>query len=196
MEANYVRGIAVLQEVSALEIENSLSSMASFPTGRQESWRTRLFRWAMNLFPTYMGTGGRVTFISADWQEIHVRLSLNLFTYNYVGVVFGGSIYASVDPFYMLQLMHILGKDYIVWDKAAYVRFIRPIRRRVYARFLIDTELIDQIRQRVAREKEIELTLPVTYIDRQGIQYAHIDKVIYIAQKTYYKQKRSNIQTA
>ncbi len=105
--------------------------MPSFPTHRKESWKTRRFRWMMNCFPTYFGTGGRILFISSDWKEIHIRLSLNLFTYNYVGVVYGGSIYSAMDPFYMLQLIHILGKEYVVWDKAANIRFLRPIKKSV-----------------------------------------------------------------
>jgi len=34
---------------------------------------------------------------------------------NYVGTIFGGSMYAAVDPVYMLMLIMNLGKDYIVW---------------------------------------------------------------------------------
>jgi Rps23 Pro-64 3,4-dihydroxylase Tpa1-like proline 4-hydroxylase len=170
--------------------------MPVFLTNRKESWKTRRFRWMMNCFPTYFGTGGRILFISSDWREIHIRLSLNLFTYNYVGVVYGGSIYSAIDPFYMLQLIHILGKAYVVWDKAATIRFLRPIKKKVYARFLIDEVLIEKIKQQIAQTQEMEITLPVEWIDKEGNVYAHIDKVLYIASKEYYKQKRSRKQPA
>ena len=40
--------------------------------------------------------------------------------------MFGGSLYASVDPFYMIMLIRNLGSEYIVWDKAATIRFKKP----------------------------------------------------------------------
>jgi hypothetical protein len=57
-----------------------------------ESWTTRLTRWRLNWFPAYRGTGARLTYISADWSEVHIRLPLSWRTRNYVGTIFGGSM--------------------------------------------------------------------------------------------------------
>ncbi|HEY3270721.1 MAG TPA: DUF4442 domain-containing protein, partial [Geothrix sp.] len=75
----------------------------------RESLRTRLFRWAFNVWPCFRGTGARVAFIASDWSEVRIRLPLSWRTRNYVGTIFGGSLYAGVDPFYMLMLIHRLG---------------------------------------------------------------------------------------
>ena len=91
-----------------------------------ESFRSKTFRWGFNLFPAYRGTGGRVTYIADDWHEIRVKLPLNWRTRNYVGTIYGGSIYGAIDPIYMLMLIRIVGDGYIVWDKAANVRFRKP----------------------------------------------------------------------
>ena len=93
-----------------------------------ESWQTRFARWAFNWFPAYRGTGAPVTYIAADWREVRIRLPLNWRTRNYVGTIFGGSLYGAVDPIYMIMLIKALGPDYIVWDKAATIRFLRPGR--------------------------------------------------------------------
>ena len=93
-----------------------------------ESWATRRARWAFNWFPAYRGTGARIEYIAADWLEVRVRLPLSWRTRNYVGSIFGGSLYGAVDPVYMLMLIHALGPEYIVWDKAAVIRFSRPGR--------------------------------------------------------------------
>jgi len=53
-------------------------------------------------------------------------MPLRFYNRNYVGTHFGGSLYSMVDPFYMLMLMNILGPGYIVWDKAASIRFKKP----------------------------------------------------------------------
>ena len=103
-----------------------------------ESFRTRAFRWAFNFWPCYRGTGARVTYIASDWREARIRLPLSLWTRNYVGTIFGGSLYASVDPFFMIMLINILGPDYVVWDKAASIRFKRPGRSTLVATFRLD----------------------------------------------------------
>ena len=52
-----------------------------------------------------------------------------------------------VDPFYMLLLMENLGRDYIVWDKAATIDFISPGKGPVFAEFSIDQALLDEVRR-------------------------------------------------
>ena len=42
------------------------------------------------------------------------------------GHAFAGSLFAMTDAFYMLMLMANLGRDYIVWDKAASIRDRKP----------------------------------------------------------------------
>ena len=71
-------------------------------------------RWGFNFFPAYRGTGARVTYISGDFREVRVELPLNWRTRNYVGTIFGGSVYGAVDPHYMIMLIKILGKGYVV----------------------------------------------------------------------------------
>jgi acyl-coenzyme A thioesterase PaaI-like protein len=100
-----------------------------------ENFKSRRFRWFWNFFPAYRGTGGRVTYIADDFHEIRVKLPLSWRTRNYVGTIYGGSIYASIDPIYMLMLMHILGSEYIVWDKAAKIRFKKPGKETLYVDF-------------------------------------------------------------
>ena len=103
-----------------------------------ESRHTRLQRWRFNFFPAYRGAGARITYIAADWREVRIKLPLNWLTRNYVGTIYGGSMYGAVDPIYMIMLIHLLGPDYVVWDKAATIRFKRPGRTTLVARFVID----------------------------------------------------------
>lgn len=145
-----------------------------------ESFRTRLMRHGFNLFPAYRGTGGRVVYIASDWREVRVRLPLNWRTRNYVGTIFGGSIYGAVDPFYMIMLIKLLGPDYIVWDKAAAVRFKRPGRATLYARFRVSVEEIAAIKSALTQEGSIDRVYQVDLTDRAGVVHATVDKTIYI----------------
>lgn len=165
--------------------------MKQFKTKRKEGVQQRIRRFLFNRFPAIRGTGAYITFISNDWYEIHVKLPLSWRTRNIVGTVFGGSIYAAVDPFYMIQLMKILGKDFVVWDKAASIRFKKPIRKVAFAKFLLSEELINKIKQDVLLNGEVDIELPVSFKDKNDIEYALINKKIYIASKEFYTKKQS-----
>jgi acyl-coenzyme A thioesterase PaaI-like protein len=106
--------------------------------------RARLWRRVFNLFPAFRDTGARVEYVDPKMREVRVRLPLDWRTRNLVGTIFGGSMYAAVDRFYALMLMQSLGPDYVVWDKAAAIRYRRPGRttlalRPVHARRRRDT---------------------------------------------------------
>ncbi|MFI5276122.1 MAG: DUF4442 domain-containing protein [Ktedonobacterales bacterium] len=149
-----------------------------------ESWRTRLLRWRYNWFPAYRGTGAWVTYIASDWREVRIRLPLNIQTYNYVGTIFGGSMYAAVDPFYMIMLIRNLGKGYVVWDRAATIRFKKPGRATLYARFALDQPELDAIRAELEQARSLDRVYHVELTDAQGVVCAEIDKVIYIRRAT------------
>ena len=145
-----------------------------------ESFTTRLLRWKFNLFPAYRGTGGRVTYIADDFHEVRVKLPLSLRTRNAVGTIFGGSMYGAVDPIYMIMLMRLLGRDYVVWDKTASIRFRKPGRTTLQATFRIDETELDAIRAATATGEPVDRTYNVDLIDAEGIVYASIEKVIYV----------------
>ena len=153
------------------------------PASLRESWSTRTTRWRFNLHPAYRGTGARITFIASDWSEVRLRLPLNWRTRNIVGTIFGGSLYAALDPIYMIQLMRGLGRDFIVWDKAATIRFRRPGRSTLYATFRMPTEEVEYVRRDVIAQGKIERTYSVELVDEDGLVHADCDKVISIRRK-------------
>ncbi len=148
-----------------------------------ESLRTRLTRWGFNLFPAYWGTGARITYIADDYREIRVELPLSWRTRNYVGSIFGGSMYAAVDPVYMIMLVKNLGPDYIVWDKAAAVRFRQPGRTTLYAHFHLPPDELGAIRASLAPGGSIDRVYRVELTDRAGTVHAAVDKTIHIQRR-------------
>lgn len=148
-----------------------------------ESLETWSFRKMLNAWPCYWGTGGKVTYIACDWSEARIRLDLNLRTRNYVGTIFGGSLYGAIDPMYMLMLIKALGPEYIVWDKSAQIRFRRPGKGRLEARCLIPAGELDAIREAAAREKSIDRVYTVEFKDADGQVCASIEKTVYVRRK-------------
>jgi len=162
-----------------------------FVTEKKENFKSIVYRIGFNFFPAYRRTGGRIYFLSEDWRDIHISLSLTWKTKNYVGSVFGGSIYGALDPIYMIQLINILGKEFVVWDKAAAIKFLKPIRENVFARFLISDEILSEIRSKVESDKKCTIDLVTDFQDENGIKYAEVTKTLYIADKEYYKKRSS-----
>lgn len=148
-----------------------------------ESFKSRSFRWGFNLFPAYRGSGGRVTYIAEDWHDVRVKLPLNWRTRNYVGTIYGGSIYAAIDPIYMLMLMKILGPGYVVWDKAAKIRFRRPARETLYVDFSLDRGEIAEIVKLADEARSVDRIYNVELKNGEGLVHAEIEKTVYIAKK-------------
>jgi hypothetical protein len=148
-----------------------------------ESFRSRRTRWGFNFFPAYRGTGGRVTYIADDFYEVRVKLPLSWRTRNYVGTIYGGSMYASIDPIYMLMLIHILGPGYIVWDKAAKIRFKKPGKETLYADFKLEDAEIDEIKRLAEIERSVDRIYNVELKDRAGVVHAVVEKTLYIKKK-------------
>lgn len=149
-----------------------------------ESFKTKAWRLAINmLFPAYVGTGAWVQYIADDFREIRLKLPLSWRTRNYVGTIFGGSMYSAIDPFYMIMLLKNLGKDYVVWDKAANIRFKKPGRETLYAHFKVTEDDLAEIRQVLETEKKLDKIYNVELVNKEGVVHATIEKTIYVAKK-------------
>ncbi len=123
--------------------------------------KANLLKNLMNFWPPLLGAGIKILRITDDYREIEVALRQKWFNKNIVGSHFGGSLYAMVDPFYMLMLMNILGDDYIVWDKFASIDFIAPGKGTVTAAFTLNETQIEQIKQETGACDKYVAVLPV-----------------------------------
>lgn len=148
-----------------------------------ESFRTKLERWGFNRFPAYRGTGARITYIASDWREVRVRIPLNWRTRNYVGTTFGGSMYGAVDGVHMVMLIKNLGSDYLVWDKAATIRFRRPGREPLYATCRLAAEELTSLRAEVDRSGKGEREFTVEFVSAAGEVHAICQKLLSIRRR-------------
>ena len=117
-----------------------LENLTSFPEGGNPGHVPRFLsrylvsagglRTFMNLWPPFRGMGIRVREIAPDFRKVIVELRMKLFNRNYVGTHFGGSLFAMTDPYWMIMMMRNLGDEYVVWDKAGTIRFLKPAKGR------------------------------------------------------------------
>lgn len=150
-----------------------------------------MFKVGFNLSPMYRRSTARIQHVSDDLKLVKIKIPLSYKNRNYVGSIFGGSLFAAVDPIPMIQLMYIFKEHYIIWDKSAQIRFKRPAREDMYAVFEFSESELKEILQKVNEQKEVE-HLKTTYItDKTGeTVFCEVEKTIYIADKEFYKQKK------
>ncbi len=150
----------------------------------------------MNWYPMYFGSGGKILFWASDCSELHLRLRLNIWTYNYVGTIFGGSMFSASDPFYMLMLFRSLGSEYVVWDKSASIRFRKPGKATLYAKLQITEIDFREIKEAVLKNGEITRAFTIQWKDKNGVVHAEIERQCYIADKEFYQRKKGDTQSA
>lgn len=150
----------------------------------------QIFRYGFNASPMYRRSTGRVTHVSKDLLFVKIKIPLSIKNRNYVGSIFGGSLFSATDPIYMVQLINILKDDYVVWDKDANIKYRRPAKETVYAEFSFSEAEINDIKTKVAETGELDLNKSLNIVTKDNTVIAEVSKTIYIADKVYYKQKR------
>ena len=144
--------------------------------------KSRWMRW-INMWPPLLGAGIKVTRMDDDMRAVDVEMKLTKLNRNYVGTHYGGSLYSMADPFYMLMLIANLGREYIVWDKAATIRFKKPGKGTVRAEFRLSEQQIEDIREKLNHQEKYEPTFLVEIKDGHGTVIAEVEKLLYVRKK-------------
>lgn len=143
----------------------------------------RLFRFILNVYPPYLGTGVWIDRISKNWREIDVSMKLHWYNRNAMKTHFGGSLYSMVDPHLMLMLMQILGRGYIVWDKAASIDFLRPGTGRVTAHLRITDNMLAEIHSGLVKKKKVTPEYEINILDDSNEAVARVRKTLYVRRR-------------
>ena len=138
----------------------------------------------INWYGPFVGAGVKLDYMTKDFRKARVSMKLTFYNKNYMGTQFGGSLYSMVDPWYMLMLIKNLGREYIVWDKAATIQFKRPGRTKVFADFELTDAHLEEIRATLVTQNKMDYHFKVEIKDPEGKLIAEVDKVVYIRKKT------------
>jgi acyl-coenzyme A thioesterase PaaI-like protein len=149
------------------------------------SWWLRHIGW----WPPLLGAGIKLTRLDKDLREADVEMRLTRWNRNYVGVHFGGSLFAMTDPFYMLMLAANLGEEYVVWDKSASIRYRKPGKGRVRATFRLTEEKLAEIRGVLEADGRYDARFVVEIKDEDGGVVALVERVVYCATKTAHVER-------
>ncbi len=137
-------------------------------------------RRGMNLWPPFLLTGIHLLEVSPDFRRVVVRLRRSRLTSNYVGTLFGGSLFAMTDPFWMIMMIRNLGPGYVVWDKAGEIEFVSPGRSSVTAEFVLDPQVVDEVRAAADAGETVLRWFPVDVVAPDGTVVARVRKQLYV----------------
>lgn len=140
-------------------------------------------RRGLNLWPPFLFTGIRVTRLDDDFRSARVELRMRPWNRNYVGTHFGGSLFAMTDPFWMLMLLHQIGDEHVVWDKAAHIEFEKPGRGVVHAEFVLENAVLDELRAAAAGGDKVLRWFETAVRDASGDVVATVRKQLYVRRK-------------
>ena len=153
-------------------------------------WSPRTLRFGLNIFGPYLGAGVKVDYIAEDWREVRVSMKLRWYNRNAVGTHFGGSLYTIVDPHPMLMLIHLLGDDYIVWDKSASIDYRKPGRGTVHSTIRITDDDLDRIRRETAGGNKFLPEFDIEVLDGNQDLIAAVRKTLYVRKKGGHDRRR------
>lgn len=158
-----------------------------------ESWKIKLLRWKFNRYPAYRQSGARVVRISEDFREITVRLPLNRSTRNLHGTIYGGAMYAAVDPLHAVIVASHLGPDYHVWMKSAQIDFKRPGRSDLFAHARVTQHELDEIRTALEHAPKLDRVFALNLADRHGNVSAHVRLTIHIKRRGPHEPRMDDV---
>ncbi|AUC82830.1 DUF4442 domain-containing protein [Lacinutrix sp. Bg11-31] len=148
-----------------------------------------IYKYGFNWSPMYRRTTAKLIEVSDDLHFVKIRLKLNWKNRNYAGSIFGGSMLSATDPIYMIQLIQILGDDYVVWDKAVTAKYKRPAKGAIYGEFIFTAEEIKTIKLNVLQQQQLDIVKDMVLVNAKNKTVAEFSKTLYIAEKAFYKEK-------
>jgi acyl-coenzyme A thioesterase PaaI-like protein len=158
--------------------------------------KNTLFKYGLNFSPMYKRSTAKIVEVSDDLLNVRIKLPISYKNKNYVNSIFGGSMFSAVDPIPMVQLINLVGTNYVVWDKSAEIFFKKPAKEDLFANFNYSLEELTEIKEQVSRDNEIEIIKLTKLTNKDGNKiYCEIRKTIYIADKDFFKQKRKKAKT-
>ena len=137
----------------------------------------------INWFPPYIGAGIKLKKVNQDKTRMEVELRKTWFNKNLFGTHFGGSLYAMCDPFYVFIVHNYLGKGYVVWDKSAEIKFIKPGTGKVKAIFEISQEKLLELKAEVDNNGKHTVFFETIITNEDQEVVAKVRKEIYMRKK-------------
>ncbi len=139
----------------------------------------------INWWPPMLGTGISLKKVSRDLSRFEVEMKLRWYNRNLVGIHYGGSLYSMCDPWYMFILIANLGKEYMVMDKAANIRYLKPGKGTLKCIFEVDKAQVQAIKDEIDVIGKKDYTFLCQVKNEQGEVVTEVEKIVYVRKKDF-----------
>ncbi len=139
----------------------------------------------INWWPPMLGTGISLKKVSRDLSRFEVEMKLRWYNRNLVGIHYGGSLYSMCDPWYMFILIANLGKEYVVMDKAANIRYLKPGKGTLKCIFEVDKAQVQAIKDEIDVIGKKDYTFLCQVKNEQGEVVTEVEKIVYVRKKDF-----------
>ncbi len=98
----------------------------------------------------------------------------------------------AIDRIFMVQLIQILGDDYVVWDKSVEARYKKLAKSTIYGEFIFSSEDISNKKKFVVENNQTDIVKTLNLVDEKQNIIATFNKTFSIDDKRFYKEKLKN----
>lgn len=134
--------------------------------------------------PCWRLSGRKLKYFSEDYHEIQIEIELKRINRGPHGFIYGGSLFSATDAIPAFQHFLILGKNYVVWDKEATIRFILPCKEKLCLKNVITANEINEIKSLLETKPKLDRKYTLELVDDAGVVHVLIEKIIHIRKIT------------
>ena len=148
----------------------------------------RTLKWVMRLYPPLLFQRIWVKKFHKDFKGVDVKIVRSILNKNYNASIFGGTIYAASDPFFVLlfdQIFRRKGYKTRVWLKSASIDYIKPGRTSLYFQIKLTERDIEQAKNDLDNVGKFIKKFAMEITDREGILCARVVNEVYVRNLKY-----------
>ncbi len=101
-------------------------------------------------------------------------------------------MYSSVHGIYLVMLMKNLGNNYIVLDRSATVRFLKPGKGTLFTQFELSDFELNEVRELVEQNGKTDRQYLIELKDKNGVVCGDVMSTIHIRKNDYKKTDHAN----
>lgn len=120
--------------------------------------------------------------LADDWTSVIVDY-VNVFTRNDVQTAFGGSMSAMTDPYYVMLVLHQLGRYDVVWETRGERELVTPGLSLLTARFEVPREKAAELRERAGGGATALEWFETGITDASGDVVARVGREVYVRER-------------
>src|ERR1700753_363920 len=131
----------------------------------------KVLKWALRFYPPLLFQRIWVIGFNKGFRGVRVKVNKSLINNNYNNSIFGGTIFASADPFYPLLFHQILthkGYKIRVWLKSASIDYIKPGRTDLFFNIDISETDIQKIEHILNTTGKLVKAYPIEMYNKAG----------------------------